>query len=73
MNITADNIVFHFFSFFPPHNRYIQPSVVMFMHRLDLTSLPARDRTQLAKLIQQYATPQIVNQHLNAPPEVHND
>jgi hypothetical protein len=40
------------------------------MHRPDLNSLPAAQRTQLAQLIQQYATSAIVNQHLNAPPAV---
>ncbi len=42
------------------------------MHRPDLNALPAGQRTQLAQLIQQYVTPAIVSQHLNAPPAVHS-
>lgn len=41
------------------------------MHRTDLNTLAAAERTQLAQLIQQYATPAIVNQHAFPPPEAH--
>ena len=43
------------------------------MHRPNLNDLSAQQRTQLARLIQQYVTPAIVNQHFNAPHEVHHD
>ena len=43
------------------------------MHRPDLLSLAANERTTLAASIQQYVTPAIVNQHLSAPLGVHND
>jgi hypothetical protein len=43
------------------------------VHRPDLNSLSASDRTQLADLIQQHATPAIVQQHVNPPPGVHSN
>lgn len=41
------------------------------MHRRDLSSLSESDRAQLADLIEQYATPAVVQQHINGPPGLH--
>lgn len=43
------------------------------MHRASLNDLSPQERAELSQLIQQYATPTIVGQHVNAPPEIHMD
>lgn len=43
------------------------------MHRTNLNELSSEERTQLAQLIQQYATPEIVGRHLFPPPGIHTD
>ena len=43
------------------------------MHRPDLNTLSASDRTALADLIEQYTTPAVVQQHTSPPPGVHSD
>lgn len=43
------------------------------MHRQNLNDLSPGDRTHLAETIQQYATPEIVGRHVNAPLELHRD